>query len=221
VLVTGLVAGLGLLVCDQLGTALRRSVVVLALVAALAGPAAYSAQTVASARTGSMPTAGPAVSGDTGGFGGARAGGPGDGTPPSGGFDGTAPRQGTRPTQGTGGGGSAGGTASSDLVALLEDDAGRYRWVAATTGSQSAATYQLATEDPVMAIGGFTGSDDSPTLEQFQAYVAAGAIHYYISGGGMGGRGGGDGVAAQIAEWVAANYTAQTVGDVTVYDLTT
>ena len=74
-----------------------------------------------------------------------------------------------------------------------------------------------------MAIGGFTGSDDSPTLAQFQADVAAGKIHYYIAGGGMGGgRGGaaGSGAASQIASWVAANFTATTVGGVSVYDLT-
>ena len=45
---------------------------------------------------------------------------------------------------------------------LLRNDASSYRWAAATTGSQSAAGYQLATELPVMAIGGFTGSDAEP-----------------------------------------------------------
>jgi len=53
-------------------------------------------------------------------------------------------------------------------------------------GANSAAGYQLATDDPVMAIGGFNGTDPSPTLAQFQAYVAEGKIHYYISGGGFG-----------------------------------
>ena len=42
-----------------------------------------------------------------------------------------------------------------------------------------------------MAIGGFNGSDPSPTLAQFKAYVADGEIHYFIaSGGDGGGRGG-------------------------------
>jgi len=76
-----------------------------------------------------------------------------------------------------------------------------------------------------MAIGGFAGQDDSPTLAQFQAYVQNGLIHYYIAGGAGGGgaRGssdGGDSSASQIAAWVAANYTARTVGGATVYDLT-
>ena len=77
------------------------------------------------------------------------------------------------------------------LTALLAADASRYSWVAATTGSNSASGYQLATGDPVMAIGGFNGTDPAPTLTQFERYVAEGRIHYYICGGG--GFGGGSG----------------------------
>ena len=49
----------------------------------------------------------------------------------------------------------------------LESDAGSYTWVAATVNSNSAAGYQLATDDPVMAIGGFNGTDPAPTLAEF------------------------------------------------------
>ncbi len=66
--------------------------------------------------------------------------------------------------------------------ALLEKDADDYTWAAAAIGSQNAASYQLATEKPVMAIGGFNGSDPSPTLAQFKEYVADGKIHYFIAG---------------------------------------
>ncbi len=70
-----------------------------------------------------------------------------------------------------------------------------------------------------MAIGGFSG-DPYPTLAQFQQYVADGDIAYYISGGGMGGGPGGrEGTNSAIEEWVQANYTATTVGGVTVYNL--
>ena len=66
------------------------------------------------------------------------------------------------------GAGNAGGlldasTPSAALVALLEADAGSYTWVAAAVGAQSAAGYQLATELPVMCLGGFNGSDPCPT----------------------------------------------------------
>jgi hypothetical protein len=115
-------------------------------------------------------------------------------------------------------------TVSSEMKALLEQNASAYTWVAAAVGSQSASGYQLATGQPVMPIGGFNGSDPSPTLAEFQRYVAAGKIHYFIGGreGGGGGRQsvGGSNASAEIAAWIAATFTAQTVGNTTVYDLT-
>ncbi|GFJ78242.1 hypothetical protein Phou_024220 [Phytohabitans houttuyneae] len=69
-----------------------------------------------------------------------------------------------------------------------------------------------------MAIGGFNGSDPSPTLAQFQRYVADGKIHYFI-GSGLGRSNGGSDAAQQIATWVAENFTATTVGGTTLYDL--
>ena len=61
-------------------------------------------------------------------------------------------------------------------------------WAAAVVGSNNAAGYQLATELPVMAVGGFNGTDPAPTLEQFQQYVADGKIHYFIGGPNNAGR---------------------------------
>ena len=122
---------------------------------------------------------------------------------------------------GPGGGLLEGSRPSAELTALLERDADRYTWVAAAVGSNSASGYQLATQDPVMPIGGFNGSDPSPTLAQFQQYVREGKIHWFIGGGG--GFGGGmnaDGTASAIRSWVEANYTPRTVGSVTLYDLT-
>ena len=91
-----------------------------------------------------------------------------------------------------------------------------------TVDSNNASGYQLATGEPVMAIGGFNGTDPSPTLAQFQQYVAKRKIHYFI-GGGTGGGGsptGGSAAAQEIAEWVEQNFSATTVGGATVYDLT-
>lgn len=112
----------------------------------------------------------------------------------------------------------------SEVVEALRKDAGDYTWAAATTGSQNAATNQLATGEPVMAIGGFNGSDPSPTLDQFKKYVADGEIHYFFGGGGFGGGGGGgggqNGTASSISTWVRATFKEVTVGDTTLYDLT-
>ncbi|MFD6342103.1 ArnT family glycosyltransferase [Streptomyces sp. NPDC060131] len=152
---------------------------------------------------------------------------------------------------GGGGGGGMGGllngqTVSSEAEAALKKDASDYTWVAATIGSQNAASYQLATEKPVMAIGGFNGSDPSPTLDQFKQYVADGKIHYFLSsgegeggalrgggggsgsgggaegaGGGGGGRGGGFGGSnSGISSWVESTFKKVTVDGATLYDLT-
>ncbi|GAA4632324.1 hypothetical protein GCM10023196_065290 [Actinoallomurus vinaceus] len=114
-------------------------------------------------------------------------------------------------------------TPSTALTALLKQNARSYTWVAATVGSNNASGYQLATGEPVMALGGFNGTDPAPSLQQFQKYVAAGRIHYFIGGSGMGmmrgGNSSGSNDAQQIATWVQQHYTAKTVGGVTVYDL--
>ncbi len=113
-------------------------------------------------------------------------------------------------------------TVSADMVTLLGTNASSYTWVAAATGAQNSASYQLATGYSVMAIGGFNGSDPSPTLDEFKALVAQGRIHYYISSGTSGGsQTGGSNVSSEIASWVSSTFTAQSVGSVTVYDLTT
>ena len=118
---------------------------------------------------------------------------------------------------------------SSALVTALRSGASGYRWAAATSGSQSAASLELATGGvPVMAIGGFSGQGGNLSLAQFEAYVKAGDIHYYIAsgggggggfGGGAGGPGGGSSTSA-ITSWVKAHYRSETIGGQTVYDLT-
>ncbi|MFE4826207.1 ArnT family glycosyltransferase [Streptomyces sp. NPDC056672] len=124
---------------------------------------------------------------------------------------------------GGGAGGRGGGMAgllngqnvSSEVEAALTRNASAYTWVAATIGSQNAASYQLATEKPVMAIGGFNGSDPSPTLAEFKQYVTDGKIHYFLSGGG--GPGGGN---SAVTAWVEATFKEVTVDGTTLYDLT-
>ena len=97
--------------------------------------------------------------------------------------------------------GFAGATTSKALTALLTKDGGSYTWVAATGSSSSAAPIALATGKPVMALGGFTGSDPAMTLARFQKLVAAARIRYYIASGNHGGPGG-QGV-SDITSWVA------------------
>ncbi|WP_305849789.1 hypothetical protein [Phycicoccus sp. HDW14] len=111
-------------------------------------------------------------------------------------------------------------TPSAEVVAALTSDAGSFTWVAAAVGSQNAAALQLGTGFPVMAIGGFNGSDPSPTLAQFQTYVADGRIHWFAAGGGFRGQQGGSNAADEINTWVTEHFTAVTLGGSTYYDLT-
>jgi 4-amino-4-deoxy-L-arabinose transferase-like glycosyltransferase len=245
VLIGGLVVGCVLVASRSTPVWTRRVAVLAGLAVGLAGPAAFAMQTAASAHTGGIVTAGPASingrfgpSGGPGGFGG--PGGPVGAL----GQDGRARRDGAGPAGqpfagggnafpgfppgGVGQGGPRGGmvgllnapTPSAELQAVLGAGADRYTWVLATVGANNAAGYQLALQKPVMAIGGFNGSDDAPSLEQFQQWVAQGRIHYFLGGGGFGGQAGGSRVSGAIASWVSANFTAKTVGGVTIYDLT-
>jgi 4-amino-4-deoxy-L-arabinose transferase-like glycosyltransferase len=230
-----------LLLVPQRGRLMVASTISIALAASLLAPLAWTIDTISTGHTGSIPSAGPAVAG--GGFGGRPGGGAptgrgGFGRGP-GGQAGTAPGGGAPATGGTavggnapgGFGGAAGGrgggvgsllgssSVSAALTKLLKTNASDYKWVAAAIGSNSAAGYQLATNDAVMPIGGFNGSDPSPTLAEFKADVAKGEIHYFI-GGTIGSSNGGSNISSQIASWVEAHYTAKTVDGVTLYDLT-
>jgi 4-amino-4-deoxy-L-arabinose transferase-like glycosyltransferase len=209
-LVLGVALGVALLVPARR----LRGAAVVALVAAIlsagAGTAAFGAATATVAHTGAIPSSGPSVAAGSGGggFGGGTRGSAPSGATSSGGLS------------SSGGGRAGGGSTSTELVALLK--ASTTKWSAAVSGATTAADLELSSGSSVIALGGWNGSDPSPTLAEFETYVAAGQIHYYISGGGMGGggMGGTSTQSGQIATWVAAHYTAKTVGSTTVYDLT-
>ncbi|MFI9566934.1 glycosyltransferase family 39 protein [Streptomyces rishiriensis] len=257
VLVGGLAAALGVTFAGRVDRRLALAAASVGLVAALAGPTAYTVSTLQQGHTGSIVTAGPAGAsmmgggprggGGRGGFGGGPGGqnqqsrgqGQGGGT---GGFPGGAmpgqgqnqgqgqrngmPGGGTGDGGGMGGGGGVGGllngaSVTDEAKRLLEADSGKYTWAAAAIGAQNAASYQLATGDAVMAIGGFNGTDPSPTLAQFEQYVADGRIHYFVSSGSGGGTAGSStGTSSQITSWVEANFKKVTAGSATFYDLT-
>ena len=105
---------------------------------------------------------------------------------------------------------------NAELQALVS--AADNRWGAASIGSMGAGSLELETGASVMAIGGFTGSDSWPTLEQFQAFVADGQVRYFIAGG-RAGPGGDSGTASQITSWVEQTFTPIEIGGATVYDL--
>ncbi|MGW2584350.1 ArnT family glycosyltransferase [Streptomyces virginiae] len=180
------------------------------------------------------PTQGQGGRGAQGGQGGQGGMPQGMGATPQG-FGGQGGRGGERFGGGQGGPGGLlnGARVSAESRTALTTDADTYTWAAAAIGSQNAASYQLASGAPVMPIGGFNGSDPSPTLEQFQQYVRDGKIHWFIgqgtstdaAEGGMGGMGGGrggpgGGTSSAIETWIKATFKASTIGGATFYDLT-
>jgi len=202
------------------------------LIAVLAGSAAYAVTPLLTTIAGVNPVAGPSAGGGIGGFGipagvlrdfadlGARGGfgegGTGAGEFGRGGFGAGESRTGGPGAAGLGGGGgragALGGAVSTKMIAYLEAHRDGATWLVAVRGSDSAAAIILRSGGiPVMAMGGFSGTDPAPTLAQLQQYVAEGKLHYVLIGGagGIGGFGGGAaGTASSVNSWVEQNCTA-------------
>jgi 4-amino-4-deoxy-L-arabinose transferase-like glycosyltransferase len=155
----------------------RRLAVALAVLAAVAGPFAWSLATVVRPHSGPSLAAGP-VRGSL-----------------------LAPL-----------GRTAAAPASREALDLLRTDAAAFTWTAAAVGHR-ADDLQLAVGTPVMPVGGFAGDDPSPTLAAFQAYVAAGRIHWFVRGSG------GSHTAAAIDAWVRSHAPVVQAGTTTLYDL--
>jgi 4-amino-4-deoxy-L-arabinose transferase-like glycosyltransferase len=223
------------------GARLLRRATVIAAVSAIvvsgAGSTAYALSTAATPHTGPIPSAGPAGSAAAG----QQLGpGPGGGQPPAGALrpgvgqprgagqlpNGAQPPNGAD-TQAPGGAqvpggrlgpGTGGEVTDSAVVALLRSTDST--WAAATVGAQGAASLQLSSGKAIMAIGGFSGGDATPSLAEFQQYVSTGKVHYFLGSGAGGGPAGSARTGSEITSWVQANFTAVTVGGQTIYDLT-
>jgi 4-amino-4-deoxy-L-arabinose transferase-like glycosyltransferase len=174
----------------------------LGVCATLLAPAAYALDTTGIAYGGGDPHPGPgAVSSGFGGGQGAFGGGIGA---PNGGL----------PGGGSGGSGGLGGNASdSALLDYLVANRGTATWIVAANSAQEAGSIEIATGLPVMAMGGFTGSDPAPTLDQLKSYIASGKLRFVLaSGGGLGGGGFGGSDSSDRTTWVTSNCKAVTYG---------
>lgn len=139
-----------------------------------------------------------------------------------------AVHQGIGPSVGPAHAGYSGGPGVGNprLDALLEATA--TPWSAAIDRSSSAAGLELSTGTAVMAIGGFSGTDPVPTLQQFQDDVARHQVAYYLAP-----RGSSKGATVEyedgeeisprahsdILRWVRGHFHSTTIGGVTAYDL--
>ncbi|MBB3601745.1 4-amino-4-deoxy-L-arabinose transferase-like glycosyltransferase [Mycolicibacterium sp. BK556] len=195
--------------------------IALTALVALGGPAVYSITTVVRGNTGAMPIAGPVpriVTAMTKGIGPVQraeinvATGPGFLLPAG------SPGAGMHLVGCTL---LDSGVPDRRLVDLLDANAERYTWVAATVGSVCAAGYQLASGYPVMPVGGFNGTDPSPAPDAFLRLALSKRIHYFIVTNPIHeDKWGHLDTNALIQQWVQRNFTPQRVGRVLIYDLT-
>jgi 4-amino-4-deoxy-L-arabinose transferase-like glycosyltransferase len=124
------------------------------------------------------------------------------------------------PPAGGSGGAGMGSSDGSDtaLANYLVANRGSATWIVAVSDAMSAAQLELSTGEPVMAMGGWSGSDNALTLDQLKADVASGKLRYVIVSG-QGGRGGSG--SSEIDAWIVANGRAVTISgsSTTLYDL--
>jgi 4-amino-4-deoxy-L-arabinose transferase-like glycosyltransferase len=113
------------------------------------------------------------------------------------------------PSGQTGAGPGVGGSSSVDtaLVKYLEAHKGSAKYLVAVVSSNEADAIILATNQPVMALGGFSGSDPILTTTQLAALVKSGVVKFFlISGSGGGGSPGGSSQSALIT-WIEQHGT--------------
>ena len=168
---------------------LKQIILSLAIIVGMAAPIAFSISTVATAHSGSIPTAGP----------GATA------------INGTN---------------NESAQAESSLIAYLLANQNGATWIAAVNSANESAPIQLSSGQPVMAIGGFNGSDSTLTLAQFKQLVKEGKVRYYVASSGQGksggpGGAGGPGGNSEIASWATSSGVKVAYGGTQyiVYDL--
>ncbi|MFF3848824.1 hypothetical protein [Streptomyces sp. NPDC002328] len=163
-----------------------------AIVALLAGPTAYAASAATSTPNGTNPTAGPSTGG--GGMGRGSGGGTGGG-PKEGG---TQRPTGTAPTGGD-------TQVSSEMITYLKKNQDGATWLVAVATDQTAASIILESGEPVISMGGWSGTDDAMTLTKLKSLVKSGKLHYIVITDSS--RAGSN---TETATWVKSNATAIT-----------
>ena len=94
------------------------------------------------------------------------------------------------------------------MTEYLVANRGHATWLLAAPSANLAGPIQLATGLPVMAMGGFSGSDPAPALEELKGYVRSGELRFVMTAGaraalpGPGGARGSSDTSGAIANWV-------------------
>ncbi|WP_406441648.1 glycosyltransferase family 39 protein [Streptomyces sp. NBC_01613] len=205
-----------------------------AIVALLAGPAAYSVSAATTAsNNGTNPTAGPSTGGGMGGggmggapsgsksgskpsgnapggSGGSSSSGKSMGQPPTGNSSNSSSSKGSSSSSSSksgaqqGGGGMGGGTqVTSDMITYLKKHQDGATWLVAVATDQTASSIILESGQPVISMGGWSGSDNAMTLAKLKSLVKSGKLHYIMISSD-----GGQSTNSEIATWVKKHGTA-------------
>jgi hypothetical protein len=71
--------------------------------------------------------------------------------------------------------------ADPKLIEFLVRNRGDAKWIAATPSGLHAFPITITTDGlPVLAMGGFRGTDPTPSLPQFQSFVASGDVRFIL-----------------------------------------
>lgn len=228
----------------------RAVALAVAMGALLLAPATWATETLGHATSSTFPAGGPASQGfggggpgggGRGGFRGGGMGGPGaggsppqmQGAPSAGGTasGGTASGQATAPpgfsiggssgsssTGGMGGGGMFGGNA--DLTEALSYAKAHGGGTIGVSSQQGSAQAIISSGADVAGLGGFSGSESSPTVQWLAQAVKDGKIRYVLTDGtGSGGFGGRDGRAGASALMAAVEQVGTQTSVSGLYDL--
>ncbi len=151
--------------CDDSGVfkGIVKPLAIIGVAALLVAPALWSVTPILYGSQSTLPYAGPELS-HSAFMGGGNASGSGMGA----GFPGM---------------GGAGPIGNSNLIPFLMDHMGSERYMVAVPNAMSASEIIIETGMPVMAVGGFIGSDPILTAESLEKMVADGEIRYYLTMG--------------------------------------
>ncbi|MGN6485024.1 MAG: glycosyltransferase family 39 protein, partial [Thermomicrobiales bacterium] len=120
---------------------------------------------------------------------------------------------------GVGTGRESGTSLDKTTLDYLIANKGNARWLVVVPSANAGSSIILETGQPVMALGGFSGSDQILTLDQFKQLVANGEIRFVMTGGGIGGGGSRDGGNGEILDWASGTCSPVTIDGSTVTGL--
>ncbi len=100
---------------------------------------------------------------------------------------------------GSAGGNRGGSSSNSVLLRFLEQNNTGEKYLVAVPSASEAEPMILATGKPVIAVGGFSGTNRSLTVEKLEQLVKSGQLKYYMVGG-RGGMGGNS--SDEVTQWV-------------------